>query len=179
MHLKGCVWEKGQWLLYSLDLDCLDLWAWASVTLLLNLSPWSSPKNLPFLLCWWAVTLSLPLGLLHPSLERVTRDHLAASGLAGLCTISRTFCALHAAGKLTCMVPKAAIRAFLLWEGVRFSPARVPRPPARGFFLAAPVTDLSQKPWPSFLSSSPGTKLAFQRLIFISKQLFSGYSNPF
>lgn len=25
MYLKGCIWEIGQWLLYSLDLDCPDL----------------------------------------------------------------------------------------------------------------------------------------------------------
>lgn len=47
------------------------------------------------------------------------------------------------------------------------------------WLLAASVTDVSQNLDPRFFPRSPGTKLVFWRLIFISKKHLSGYWNPF
>lgn len=63
---------------------------------------------------------------------------------------------LHAAGKLTCRVSKAAVSALLLfWDGARFAPAGALKPPANCFFLAARSLCHRRvpEPWPPFLSS--------------------------
>lgn len=54
MCSKGCIWGKCQWLLDSLDLDCPDLWAWASLTSHKPLVQSKEPAIISFSL--WAVT---------------------------------------------------------------------------------------------------------------------------
>lgn len=133
---------------YSLDLDCPVSLSWSNSPAepLSLLQPKESAIP-PLLL---SRAMSLPLGFLHPSMGMLTQDDPA-----GLCTISRTFCVLHAAGKETCTVPKAAIRAFLPWEGVRFSPARVPDPNLDPPPLLPPLLEpnLHFKDWFSYPSN--------------------------
>lgn len=90
---------------------------------------------------------SPPLGLLHPSMGMVTQDQPA-----GLCSTSRRFVFSMQLQNGLAQFPTVPIRPLLLWEGGSSSPARVPRPPARGCFLAAPVTDLTQSLAPFLLS---------------------------
>lgn len=171
MHLKGCIWKIGQWLLYSLHLDCPDLWAWAGVTLLLSLCPCSSPKNLPFLLSWWAGTRVLLWDCCIPPWGWSHRISLLGSAAfqGGLCSPCSCRMDLHSSPQFPSGHSSSGkVGAPLLHE-------------FQGLQLVAaswqPLSQTWPKAWPPFFSS--GTKLPFQRLVFISKHLFSGSWNPF
>lgn len=152
MHLKGCIWgKKCQWPLYNSDLDCLALWAWASVTP--NEPLLSGPAQRirqSFSPCeqWRESSLNIAASLCGNGHARLPSYFTAPSSLHHFKDAS----VLHAAGKLACTVSKAVISALLLfWGGARFAPVNAGKPPANCFFLAA--RRRVPEPWPPFFSS--------------------------